>query len=342
MAGYPGLSRVTDPAVAAVLKNLFDQQGILERRLAALDEITLKASSPFNAGGERIVNVQSPLEGRDVVTLAYLRAYVQARLSAAGQAGAVDPAGALDESPLAVRVDGSSVIINGANQLEAPGAAGGITQLTGDVTAGPGSGSVPATLANSGVVGGSYGSASLIPTFTVDAKGRLTAAGSVAPALNTLTGFQFIRATAAEIVNGSNTIQVDDELLLPILANENWYFKFVVTYTTTTAADFRCGLKFPTAPTQIWYHLDGMALTAVNGAGADITGSRTILGARTADAVTGQDFGGDTNAAVVTLEGFVRNGANAGNVAFWWAQTAATAVNTTRMAGSFIVAFRFS
>lgn len=51
----------------------------------------------------------------------------------------------------------------------------GITQLTGDITAGPGSGSQAATLSTTGVVAGTYGTTSVLPIITVDAKGRITA-----------------------------------------------------------------------------------------------------------------------------------------------------------------------
>jgi hypothetical protein len=54
--------------------------------------------------------------------------------------------------------------------------------LSGDVT-GSGTGSFAATLASTGVAAASYGSASSVATFTVDAKGRLTTAGSTSIAI---------------------------------------------------------------------------------------------------------------------------------------------------------------
>lgn len=79
----------------------------------------------------------------------------------------------------------------------------GITQLTGDVTAGPGSGSQAATLATVNSNVGGFGSSTAIPSFTVNAKGLITAASSsavIAPA-GTLTG----TTLASNVVTSSLT-----------------------------------------------------------------------------------------------------------------------------------------
>ena len=97
----------------------------------------------------------------------------------------------------------------------------GITQLTGDVTAGPGSGSQAATLAASGVTAATYGDSTHVGQVVVDAKGRVTSASNVlisgtAPASGgTLLVYRYT-------VAGSDKTSIDTGVDTPDAGSNDW------------------------------------------------------------------------------------------------------------------------
>lgn len=129
-----------------------------------------------------------------------------------------------------------------------------ITQITGDLAAGPGPGSVAGTLATVNANVGSFGDATHVGTFTVNAKGLVTAASSTAitfPVSGLANPTASIGLTA---VNGSATTALRSDgapalsqAITPTWSNVHTFSAGLITTSVDAAAALNIGASTATS-----------------------------------------------------------------------------------------------
>lgn len=134
--------------------------------------------------------------------------------------------------------------------------------------------------------------------------------------------------TANQAKTSDSTLADDNTLFFPMLASTNYAFEFKVFFDTAATPDFKFAIDAPASPTLLRLlrkHIDPGALTTlVTTSEVAEVGSTAVAG------------GTGTTGGFVEAEGIVHNGANAGNLAFQWAQNTSNASATTVLAGSYI------
>ena len=150
-------------------------------------------------------------------------------------------------------------------------------QLTGDATAtftgvdGSANISTAITLANTAVTAGSYGDATHIPTFTVDSKGRLTAAGTV----NVATNLSIAGTTGTDTVSLlTDTLTVTGGVGVTTAVTDN-----TITINLPQAVAPTSNVTFNDVTVSGTLYSNDITATSINIDGnASITGNLTVLG----------------------------------------------------------------
>ena len=212
-----------------------------------VNEINLGALALESSGGSGQVVTSISTDGTfgsaansQLVSALAVKTYVDAQVTAQDLDFQADSGGALS-----IDLDSETLTVAGGTGLTSVGSSNTIT----------------VNLDNTSVTAGSYGSTTAIPTFTVDAQGRLTAAGTVAV------------ATSLTVDGDSGTQDVDlltDDLRIVGTANE------VDTAVTKSGTDVTVAVGLPSDVTvgndlTVTRHLVVGGNTTLGNAGSDTT-----------------------------------------------------------------------
>jgi len=144
-------------------------------------------------------------------------------------------------------------------------------------------------------------------------------------------GSEVILKTSDETVNNSDVRQDDDELLLPLLANEVWEFRCLIRVLGGVASDFSKNWTIPAGAV-----MKCLQDAAIGGLG--------VWGTLSAPTNQGAENWVVSAAAErwILMWGIVINGATAGDMQLQWAQDTAVAEDTKVLANSYIIATRLA
>lgn len=221
---------------------------------------------------------------------------------------------------------GTNLTMTGTT-LDAAGSSGGIDQLTGDVTAGPGSGSQAATIPNDTVTyakmqnvsaadrllgrgnGGGSGDVQEIALGTnLSFSGTtLNAAGGGGSSWTTIT------KSADQTKTTDNTLADDSELLFAMATNTVYRFRAKIYITYNSSGFFQSKVNGPASPTTVFIHVNEV-LTG---------GSSSMVETQALSYAAFGNFGSGSS-GFIEFDGIVANGVNSGNLAFQWSEIVAT------------------
>lgn len=139
---------------------------------------------------------------------------------------------------------------------------------------------------------------------------------------------------ANEIVNGSQTLQDDDELKFAVVASGTYVWTSLIWYDSGTTPDIQFAFTWPASPTFARAAHIFTGTTAASDTPAGAIASQTVSGTKPTGA--GGNGLGTTHLLFAQISGVLINGSTAGNVVLQWAQNTSDASDTTVYAGSWL------
>ncbi len=139
-------------------------------------------------------------------------------------------------------------------------------------------------------------------------------------------GLHLRRKLATESRSAVTVVASDADLVFPVAARTNYAFWLQAFFEGPTTGQFKFRLDVPSSPTLFRNRIQYVVPGATNNTNAVQTAAANINIASFSAATGG----------VMAMNGVLHNGANAGLLAFQWAQNTSDAGATVVLAGSFL------